>query len=204
MDVHRLDCDYTCGMKSFAKKPATYEDLLAVPETMIAQIVDGELVAAPRPANEHALACSVLAADLSGPFQRGKGRPGGWWILYEPEIHLARDVLVPDIAGWRTSRLPIIPREPFFTLAPDWVCEVLSPSTAGFDRVRKLEIFRRERVGHVWFADPTGKTLEVLRNEGGKWVVAATFEGNDLARAEPFDAIELELAALWVPLPPSP
>ena len=164
---------------------------------MTGQIVDGVLHAHPRPASPHARASSVLGADLGGPFDRGRGGPGGWIILDEPELHFGRNVLVPDLAGWRRERMPEMPRTPFFTLSPDWVCEVLSPSTAGFDRVKKLEIYRREGVTHLWFVDPDGRTLEVLRLEGERFVVAQTFEGDDGVRAEPFDAIELELGALW-------
>src|SRR5512140_838478 len=123
-------------MATPAKKSATYEELLALPDTVIGQIVDGELVASPRPASPHTRASSILGNELTGPFDRGRGGPGGWWILDEPEIHLGRDVLVPDLAGWRRSRLPQLKAEPFFTVAPDWVCEVLSPGTRGVDRVR--------------------------------------------------------------------
>lgn len=169
----------------------------------MAQIVAGELIATPRPAIDHTAAASALGVELGGPFQRGRGGPGGWWIFDEPELHLANDVLVPDLAGWRTTRLPVPPREAFFRLAPDWACEVLSPSTAGLDRVRKLEVYRRERIAHVWFVDPIGKTLEVPRLDNSAWVVAANDAGGDRVRAEPFHAVELDLSALWLPEPTS-
>lgn len=181
------------------KKDATYADLEALPENMVGQIVDGELWASPRPASDHALVASVLDGDLSGPFQRGRGGPGGWWILFEPELHFGKHVLVPDLAGWRRTRMPALPRAPFFTLAPDWICEVLSPSTAGLDRVKKLAIYAREGVTHAWLIDPQAKTLEVFRREGPTWLLLSAHAGDERVRAEPFDAIELELCALWLP-----
>ncbi|MFY2556128.1 Uma2 family endonuclease [Corallococcus terminator] len=180
------------------KRPATYEDLLALPENMVGQIIDGELIAMPRPANPHAKASSSLQGELYGPFQRGRGGPGGWWSLVEPELHFGQDVLVPDLAGWRRERMPEVPNAPYFTLAPDWVCEVLSPSTASLDRVKKKRIYAREGVGHLWLLDPTERTLEVLRLEGGRWVELGTYGGDELVRAEPFEVLELELGILWL------
>ncbi|MBI3181963.1 MAG: Uma2 family endonuclease [Myxococcales bacterium] len=192
-------------MRQPTKKPATYEELKGVPEGFLAQIIDGELVATPRPAVRHVTAASALGGDLSGPFQRGRGGPGGWWILFEPELHLGADVVVPDLAGWRRERMPSPPDEPAISLAPDWVCEVLSPSTASLDRVRKKHLYARERVRHVWLVDPVGKTLEVFHlAEGDRWIELGTYEGNERVRAEPFDAIELELDALWLPDNPQP
>jgi Uma2 family endonuclease len=176
---------------------ATYADIEALPPEVVGQLVDGVLHVHPRPASPHARASSVLGADLGGPFDRGRGGPGGWILLFEPELHFGRNVLVPDLAGWRRERMPEMPRVPYFELAPDWVCEILSPSTAGLDRVKKLGIYLREGVSHLWFVDPEGRTLEVLRREGDRYAVAQTFEGESLIRAEPFDAIELELGALW-------
>lgn len=179
--------------------PATYEDLLRLPDRMIGEIVDGELHASPRPASGHASAASTLGMDLGTPFQRGRGGPGGWWIFYEPELHFGADVLVPDLAGWRRERMPSRPDVPYFTLAPDWVCEVLSPSTAGFDRVRKMPVYLREGVSHLWLVDPVARSLEVFRRQDRHWLLAATFGvEQDKVRAEPFDAIELELSALWL------
>ena len=118
-------------------------------------------------------------------------------MILKPEIHLREDVLVPDIAGWRRTRLPSVPDAAYFTLAPDWVCEVLSPSTAALDRVKKLSIYAREAVGHAWLLDPAARTLEVLRLEAGHWTILATHAGSDVARAEPFADIDLELVSLW-------
>ena len=134
---------------------------------------------------------------MYGPFDRGRGGPGGWRILDEPELHLGADIIVPDIAGWRRARLPILPDEAFFSIAPDWVCEVVSPSTAALDRVKKLAIYAREHVPHVWLVDPIGHTLEALRLDGSRWTIVSTWSGLAVLRAEPFDAIELDLSLLW-------
>jgi Uma2 family endonuclease len=189
-------------MSNVAKRQATYDDLLALPDNVVGEIVDGELIASPRPAIPHARAGSVLGGVLGGLFDHGRGGPGGWWILFEPELHLGADVLVPDLAGWRRSRLPALAVAPYFTLAPDWVCEILSPSTALLDRTRKLHVYAREGVGHLWFLDPTAQTLEVFRRAAEGWLLVTTFARDDRARAEPFDAIEIELASLW--LAPAP
>jgi Uma2 family endonuclease len=179
------------------KQNATYADLCAVPENFVAEILEGELYAFPRPATPHAHAATVLGGELNGPFHRGKNGPGGWLLLDEPELHFGRDVLVPDMAGWRRERLPTLPAVAHLTLAPDWLCEVLSPSTETVDRAKKLKIYAREGVGHVWLVNPLLQTLEVLRLESERWSLRATYEGSPNIRAEPFDAIELELGALW-------
>jgi len=180
-----------------AKRRATYEDLLAVPEHLVAEIIGGELVTQPRPASPHSRAASRLGMELGGPFDRGKGGPGGWIILDEPELHLHGDVLVPDVAGWRRERMPEMPHATAFELPPDWVCEILSPSTQGIDRVEKMTIYAREGVAWAWLVDPLAKTLEVFHLGSGKWIAQASFRGDASVRAEPFDAIMLELSALW-------
>jgi hypothetical protein len=86
--------------------------------------------------------------------------------LDEPELHFGEHVVVPDLAGWRRERMRAMPRQAFFTLAPDWVCEVLSPSTERADRGRKLRIYAEAGVAHVWFLKPADRTLEVLRLRG--------------------------------------
>ena len=177
--------------------PVTYDDLVAVPEHLVAEILDGELYTSPRPAPRHARASSWLGAVLMPPFDRGQGGPGGWIILDEPELHLGADVLVPDIAGWRRQRMPRLPETAYFPLAPDWLCEVLSPSTAAMDRAKKLAIYAREGVAHVWLVDPIARTLEVLTLAAGRWVIEATHAGAEAVRAEPFEAIDLDLAILW-------
>jgi Uma2 family endonuclease len=179
------------------RQPATYDDLLKVPSHLVAEILAGELHVSPRPAPRHADAASGLSGVLRSPFDRGRGGPGGWRILAEPELHLAADVVVPDLTGWRRERLPVLPEEAFFSLAPDWVCEVLSPSTASIDRVKKLSIYAREQVRHAWLVDPLARTIEVLRLENSRWTILSTVADLDVVRVEPFDAIELDLAMLW-------
>jgi Uma2 family endonuclease len=179
------------------RRPATYDDLRKVPDHLVAEILDGELHVTPRPAPRHASTTYGVGGLLWGPFDRGRGGPGGWRILYEPEVHLSPDVLVPDLAGWRRERLPALPEEAYFTLAPDWICEVLSPSTASTDRVKKLSIYAREHVRHVWLLDPLARTVEVLRLENGRWSIVTTGADADTLRAEPFDAIDLDLSLLW-------
>lgn len=181
-----------------AVKEASYEDLFRLPEHHIGQIVHGTLHSHPRPAIPHAVAASELGGDLGQRFGRGRGGPGGWVIVDEPELHLGRDVLVPDLAGYRRERLPDVPRSAFLELAPDWICEVLSPSTAHLDRGPKREVYAREQVPHLWFVDPEAKTLEVLCLDGATYRVVQTFGGDAVVRAEPFDAVELELAFLWI------
>ena len=184
-------------------RPATYEDLVALPDTLVAEIVNGELHASPRPAPKHARAYSSLGVLIGGPYDHRIGGPGGWWILDEPELHLVRDVLVPDLAGWRRSRMPRLPDTAHFPLAPDWICEVLSPSTAQLDRAKKLAIYAHERVAYAWLVDPLARTLEVLRLEQGRWAPLAAHSDSEAVRAEPFTEIELPLQCLWAD-PPDP
>jgi len=180
------------------KKGATYDDLRAVPDHYVAEMFEGELYASPRPAMPHARAATTLGVLLGGPFDLGRNGPGGWLILNEPEMHFGNDVLVPDLAGWRRERLPALPPVAYLTLAPDWICEVVSPSTEAIDRGRKLRIYAREGVAHAWLIDPLRQTLEVLALLSGSFEPLAEHQGNAIVRARPFDAIELELRALWI------
>lgn len=180
-----------------AKRRATYEDLLAVPNNRVAEIINGQLVTQPRPASRHARAASSLGGELYGPFDRGKGGPGGWILLDEPELHLDGDVLVPDLAGWRRARMPELPDAAAFELAPDWICEVLSPSTAASDRAEKMPIYARERVAHLWLVDPIARTLEACRLENARWMLLGTWRDNANVRVGPFESFELELSSLW-------
>jgi Uma2 family endonuclease len=179
------------------KKPATYADLQALPAHVVGELIAGELYVSPRPAVPHAVASSRLGGELSVRFDRGSGGPGGWIILDEPELHFGEDALVPDFAGWRRERMPRPPRTAAITLAPDWLCEVLSPSTAALDRGVKLSVYAREGVRHVWLVDPEARTLEVLRLEASGYMPLVTHEGLAPVRAEPFEAIELNMAFLW-------
>jgi Uma2 family endonuclease len=163
----------------------------------VGEIVNGDLHVSPRPASRHALASSRLGADLGGPFDRGRGGPGGWGILDEPELHLGADVLIPDLAGWRRERLPEFPDVPGFTLAPDWVCEVASPSTERLDRAQKMPAYAGYGVPHLWMLNPITRTLEVFRLTEGRWLLLTTHEGEARVRAEPFEAVELDLGGLW-------
>lgn len=182
--------------------PAVEAAFQAVPDTMVAEIIDGELHTMPRPARRHTRTSSTLGGALWGPFWMGAGGPGGWEILDEPELHLGPgpDKLVPDLAGWRRERMPEAIEDddpPYYDVAPDWVCEILSPSTEVNDRVKKMRIYRREGVRHAWLINPDMRTLEVFRLEGGFWLQLDTFEGDAVVRAEPFDAIEISLKMLW-------
>lgn len=177
---------------------------MRVPEWKVAEIIEGELIVSPRPATPHAHAGTVMGADIGGAFMGPPGspdRPGGWWILVEPELHVGEDVLVPDWAGWRRDRMPQMPNAAFIAQAPDWVCEVISPSTATIDRGRKMQIYAREGVGHLWFIEPLARTLEVYRldAEEHRWVVVENFGGDDVVRAVPFEAVALDLARWWLP-----
>lgn len=179
------------------KRDARWEDLLAVPEHLVAEIVNGDLVTSPRPAPRHARTSSGLGVDLGSAFDRGRNGPGGWWILDEPELHLGKDVLVPDVAGWRRKRMPRLPEETFFSLSPDWVCEVLSASTMVHDRVTKVPLYARHGIAHLWLLDPVARTLEVLELDSDRWVLLASHANDEFVRAVPFQAIELSLAPLW-------
>ena len=181
-----------------ARKHATYQDLLALPDNVVGQLVFGVLHAHARPAPKHARASSTLGGELEGPFNRGRGGPGGWILLDEPEVHFDQDVLVPDLAGWRRERMPELPIDKaYLELAPDWVCEVLSPSTSGIDRGSKRSVYAKHGVQHLWFVDPDAQTLEVLELDGATYRVIDVWSGTVQVRARPFEAIELELGALW-------
>ena len=180
-----------------ARGRATYDDLLRVPDHLVAEIIGGELVTSPRPAPAHARAASSLGGELYGPFDRGKNGPGGWGILDEPELHLHGDVLVPDLASWRRERTPELPDAAAFELAPDWACEVLSPSTAARDRADKVPIYLRERVSYVWLVDPLNQTLEAFKFDTTGYRLLGTWCGSAVVQVEPFAALELDLSALW-------
>lgn len=184
-------------------QPATtqnlYNQLLALPEGLTGEIIGGQLHTQPRPAGPHAVAVSQLGVDIGGAYGRGRGGPGGWWILVEPEIHFVRDieVLVPDLAGWHQERMPEIPRDQRFEVVPDWICEILSPSTESKDRKVKMPVYARYGVAYAWLVDPIKKTLEAYRLNGGRWTNLSTFQGDDTVSMPPFDAITILLSDLW-------
>ena len=179
-----------------AARKATYEDILNLPEHLVGEILNGVLITHPRPAPRHALAASSLGGELYGPFDKGRGGPGGWWILDEPELHLGAEIMVPDLAGWRRERMPELPETAWFEFAPDWVCEILSPNTARDDRAIKMPNYAREGVSWLWLVDPDPKTLEAYELRAGKWTLLATLHDDQPVSLPPFDAIEFPLSVL--------
>lgn len=186
-----------------ARRVATYEDVLAAPPDVIAQLIGGELHLQSRPAMPHGVAASGLGLDLGNPFQRGRGGPGGWFFVDEPELHLGADVVVPDLAGWRVNRLPEL-ETAFVTVVPDWICEVLSPSSAKLDRGTKADLYARTGVAFYWLVDPAETLVEAFRLVDEAWLRLGAWSGDAKARILPFDAIELELQPLWVKKSASP
>jgi Uma2 family endonuclease len=180
-----------------AKQPATYQDLQQIPPQFVAEIVDGELYASPRPASRHARAASRLGAALDGPFDRGRGGPGGWILLDEPELHVVGQIMVPDLAGWRRDRMPALPDVSAFELAPDWVCEVLSPATEALDRSLKMPRHADAGVSWAWLVDPVARVLEIYCRGGGSFHLTSRLTGDAEVHAPPFEAVPLELGALW-------
>jgi len=186
-----------CRMSDPAQGQATYEDILAAPDHVVAELIAGKLSLRARPAGPHAAASSALVGELGPPFRRGRGGPGGWIILFEPELHLHDGILVPDVAGWRRETMAHVPNVPYFETRPDWVCEVLSPSTEKTDRADKLPTYGKSGVGHLWLVNPLLRTLEVLRRQEQQWLTLAVHRDEDRVRAEPFESFELELGVLW-------
>ncbi|MGE5153392.1 MAG: Uma2 family endonuclease [Bdellovibrio bacteriovorus] len=182
-------------------RPTLYEQLEALPEGLTGEILNGQLYTQPRPAGPHALAASALGIDLGGPFHMGRGGPGGWWIIDEPELHFILDaeVDVPDLAGWRRERMPRPPSGHRITVVPDWVCEILSPSTESKDRQIKMPIYARFGVAFAWLVDPLKRTLEAYALRDGAWVEIGRFGGRDQVAVPPFEAVTIDLTDLWVP-----
>ena len=182
-------------------RPATYQDVLNAPPHKVAEILAGTLHLQPRPAARHAWASSAIGAELHTPFRQGSGGPGGWWIVDEPELHLSEDILVPDIAGWRLETMPTYPDTAFFRIAPDWICEVLSPSTRRIDLTLKRDAYAREQVSHLWLVDPDARTLEAFRLRNGTWSLIAALANDTPISLPPFEAISFPLGALWPDTP---
>ncbi|MBF0266584.1 MAG: Uma2 family endonuclease [Gammaproteobacteria bacterium] len=184
-------------MPQAAVKIATYEDLFTIPEHHVGEIINGALHSHPRPAPKHALAFSSLGDELVSPYQKGKGGPGGWWILDEPECHIASHVLVPDLAGWRKESMPSLPETAWFEIVPNWVCEILSPSTARLDRAEKMPIYAQAGVKHLWLIDPELQLLECYERQENNWLLLQTYEKDQLVCALPFEKHEFNLDVLW-------
>ena len=189
-------------LKTVPDRDGLYARLEALPANLTGEIIGGRLYTQPRPTTRHALAESGLAMDIGSAYHRGRGGPGGWWILVEPEIHFIRDteVLVPDLAGWRRERMPRLPRDHRFEVVPDWVCEILSPATARTDRVVKMPVYARFGVPYLWLVDPLVHTLEAFALRDGRWTVIGLFQEQDAVTVEPFVEIALELGGLWADL----
>jgi Uma2 family endonuclease len=177
---------------------ATYEDLFDLPDNLIGEILHGQLITQPRPAPRHARASSIIGAEIVSPYDQGRGGPGGWWILFEPELHLDKHILVPDLAGWRRESLPQFPEGAYFSVAPDWVCEILSPATARTDRAVKMPIYAEQGVSWLWLVDPDCRTLEVYSLHEGHWLLEHTWQEDDRVQAPPFNEVSLVLSDLWV------
>jgi Uma2 family endonuclease len=185
-------------MSSAASKNKTaYEKWMELSDDVVGEIIAGELHVSPRPAPKHSRASTKLSGVLDGPFDSGKGGPGGWTLLFEPEIHINSNIFVPDIGGWRRERLSKAPEEPFISIAPDWICEVLSPSTTTFDRSKKMPLYAELGLSHFWLVDPIHKTLEIYVNDHMNWKLLKTYANDDKVRAAPFDALEFDLSILW-------
>jgi Uma2 family endonuclease len=182
-------------------RPSLYEQLKALPEGLTGEILDGQLYAQPRPSLPHGLAASSLVDELVSPFQKGRGGPGGWWIIAEPELHFIHniEVDVPDLAGWRRERMPLLPEGHRVTVVPDWVCEVLSPSSVSRDREVKMPTYARFGVAYAWLIDPRARTLEAYALDAGAWREIGHFAGSERVSVAPFDAVTINLADLWAP-----
>jgi Uma2 family endonuclease len=190
-------------MAQTVHRAATYEDLLAVPDHLVAEILCGELVTHPRPAPRHAIVVTRLSGILTPPFDLGVGGPGGWVFMVEPELHLGKHIAVPDLAGWQRERIAQLPDTAWIGVAPDWICEVLSPSTERYDRGDKRMIYSEAGVGHVWHVDPVLRMLEVFELRDGKWLLLDVFRDDAPVAAPPFAAPRFPLNLLW-PFDPPP
>jgi Uma2 family endonuclease len=184
-------------MPALALRPATYADLSAAPDHLVAEIVDGVLETHPRPRPRHALSASDLFSTLGPPFRYGRGGPGGWVFMSEPELHLGRHVVVPDLAGWRRERMPAEPDTAYVETPPDWVCEILSPSTVRLDRGPKRRIYAEAGIGHLWLLDPGDGVLEGFALTGGQWLLLGTIQRGETVALAPFDAAPFALDDLF-------
>jgi Uma2 family endonuclease len=185
------------------RRPATYSDLLGLPEDVRAEIIDGEIVTLPAPRPRHSKPQRALGHFVGGPFDDddGFGGPGGWWIFVEVDIALGNDVYRPDLSGWRRERLPDPDVRPI-TITPDWVCEVVSASHQAADRVKKRRLYAEHGILHYWIVDPDARTLEAMTLEAKRWVETGSFGDGDVARIPPFEAVEIPIGRLFLPAKP--
>jgi Uma2 family endonuclease len=185
-------------MQDLTTREATYDDVLAAPPNVVAEIIGGRLVTHPRPPPRHVVAVSRLGRILGQSFDwQGSEGPGGWWLLDEPELHLGKDVAVPDLAGWRHERMPSLPETAWFSLAPDWICEALSSSTERYDRGEKRDIYAAHGVRHLWHLDPTARLLETFELTEGRWLLLKTYRDAEPVTAPPFAEVPFPLGLLW-------
>jgi Uma2 family endonuclease len=186
-------------MAEAARNQTLYEALEALPEGLTGEILDGQLHTQPQPTARHQAAASKLGGKLIDPYSEGKGGPGGWWIIDEPEIHFVRDkvVVVPDLAAWRRERMPDLPVDQRFEVVPDWVCEILSPSTRSKDREIKMPLYARHGVGNAWLIDPDAETLEAYELRGAEWTQLGVYGVDDTPAAAPFEVAAFRVGDLW-------
>jgi Uma2 family endonuclease len=176
---------------------ATYADLEKVPPHLVAEIIHGVLETHPRPVGRHGVAQGALQGEIYNPYQRGRGGPGGWLFIPEPQLHLGAHVLVPDVAGWKRERLPDVPKTPGITTAPDWVCEVLSPATAKRDRGAKQAIYAEFGISYFWVVDPANRLIDAYQLVAGKWMLLGSVGGDDEVSLPPFEAARFTLDLLF-------
>lgn len=185
-----------------APKLATYEDLLKLSEDVRAEVIAGQVVTSPTPLPKHSKAQGAVRRFVGGPFDDddGHGGPGDWWIFVEVDVRLGPyDIVRPDLAGWRRERLPDPGGLRPIEVVPDWVCEVLSPSTAAHDRVTKSRLYAECGVTHYWVVDAEARTLEAFELAERRWLLAGTYDERATARIAPFAAIELPIGRLFLP-----
>jgi len=184
-------------MSNLAFKQATYQDIIDLPENIVGEIINGQLETHPRPATKHAVASSSIGAELVSLFQKGRGGPRGWWVIDEPECHLNSQVLVPDLADWCKQKMPKLPETAWFEAVPDWVCEVLSSSTARLDRIVKMPLYAQLGVVHLWLIDPILQTLEAYQLHDSHWLLIGTFANDQAVSIAPFAEHTFSLSDLW-------
>jgi len=184
-------------------KPPTLADLDALPPGIVGEIIDGVLYTMTKPRMRHQRTGTGISADLRGPFDLGRGGPGGWWIVTEPGIELPNTPEIsPDVAGWRRERMPEMPGDEPIRVVPDWVCEILSKNTRRHDQVVKMPYYAKIGVAYAWVADAEARVLVAYRLESGAWRVIGTYSNETEARIEPFDTVPVNVADWWPPVAP--